>query len=93
MANHLNLTHTLLEIDNQRHLRIYQRGKYAHLRPSEVRQFTSWLHTKHVDQLKTDHNNFKYSSSRVYINTFITIPSTEAEKVHAWLCHLKFNIR
>ena len=90
MANHLNLTHTLLEIDDQRHLRIFQHGKFAHLRPSEVRQFTSWLHTKHADQLKTDHNSFKYSPSHIYINTSIAIPSTEAEKVHTWLRHLKF---
>jgi hypothetical protein len=90
MANHLNLTHTLLEIDDQRHLRIYQRGKYAHLRPPEVQQLTSWLRTKHVDQLKTDHNSFKCSSSRIYINASIAIPSTEAEKVHTWLRHLKF---
>jgi len=89
MANHLNLTRTLLEMDGQRHLHIYQHGKYAHLRPLEVRQFASWLRTKHIDQLKTDHNTFKSSSSCVYINISITIPSTEAERIRAWLHHLR----
>lgn len=82
MTNHLNLTRTLLEMDDQRHLHIYQHGKYAHLRPPEVRQFASWLRTKCVNQLKTDHNTFKCSPSCIYINIIITISTIEAERIY-----------
>jgi hypothetical protein len=90
MTNHLHLQQTLLEMDDQRHLRIYQKGRHAHLTPPETQQFTDWLCTKPTDQFETAHNTFKRFSHHLSINTFIDIPNIETEKIHEWLHQLNF---